>query len=53
MSTAEAQAAPMMTADEFLDWDGDGHLDILLNSQNADWLRNVGQREGRLALLFQ
>ncbi len=29
------------------DWDRDGRLDILLNSQNADWLRNVGQRQGR------
>ncbi len=24
-----------------LDWDGDGRLDILMNSGNCDWLRNV------------
>lgn len=25
-----------------VDWDGDGRLDILVNSTNADWLRNIG-----------
>jgi hypothetical protein len=30
-----------------VDWDGDGHLDILVNSKNADFLRQVEQREGR------
>ncbi len=28
-----------------VDWDGDGHLDVLVNSENANWLRNLG-REG-------
>lgn len=26
----------------FVDWDGDGRLDILANSVNADFLRNIG-----------
>lgn len=25
----------------FVDWDGDGRLDLLVNSVNANWLRNV------------
>jgi hypothetical protein len=29
------------------DWDGDGNLDILLNSQNADFWRGLGFREGK------
>ena len=29
-----------------MDWDGDGKLDILLNSQNARFLRQVGMRDG-------
>lgn len=29
----------------FADWDGDGRLDILANSVNADFLRNVGTDE--------
>lgn len=32
------------------DWDGDGRLDLLLNSKNADWLRNVKTRAGRTVL---
>ncbi len=28
------------------DWDGDGKFDFLLNSANADWLRQVESREG-------
>jgi hypothetical protein len=28
------------------DWDGDGSFDFLLNSANADFLRQVGRREG-------
>lgn len=28
------------------DWDGDGLTDILLNSSNADLLRQIGQRDG-------
>jgi hypothetical protein len=30
-----------------VDWDGDGKLDILLNSSNADFLRQVGVRDGK------
>jgi hypothetical protein len=29
------------------DWDGDGKLDILLNSQNANLLRQIEVRDGR------
>lgn len=29
------------------DWDGDGRFDFLLNSANADFLRQVGERDGR------
>jgi hypothetical protein len=28
------------------DWDGDGKLDILLNSKNVDFLRNVAEKAG-------
>jgi len=31
-----------------MDWDGDGKLDILLNSQNAQFLRQSGEGEGLL-----
>jgi len=30
-----------------VDWDGDGRLDLLVNSKNADFLRQVEQRDGR------
>lgn len=30
-----------------VDWDGDGHLDLLVNSANADLYRGLGQREGK------
>ncbi len=30
-----------------VDWDGDGRLDVLVNSANARWLRQVGSGEGR------
>jgi hypothetical protein len=30
-----------------VDWDGDGGLDILVNSENATWLRQVGERDGK------
>lgn len=33
-----------------VDWDGDGQLDFLLNGQNADWWKNVGERDGRVVL---
>lgn len=29
-----------------MDWDGDGKLDILLNSQNAQFLRQTGEKDG-------
>ncbi len=28
------------------DWDGDGKLDLLVNSENANWLRQVESRDG-------
>lgn len=30
-----------------VDWDGDGRLDLLLNSRNADFLRQVSHQDGR------
>lgn len=33
-----------------VDWDGDGKLDLLVNSQNAVWYRNVGEHEGKIIL---
>jgi hypothetical protein len=30
----------------FVDWDGDGRLDLLVNSVNVNWLRNVRTDEG-------
>ncbi|HRR35058.1 MAG TPA: VCBS repeat-containing protein [Kiritimatiellia bacterium] len=30
-----------------VDWDGDGRLDILINSRNAEWWRQVDARDGR------
>jgi len=30
----------------FVDWDGDGKKDILVNSTNANWLKNEGYRDG-------
>lgn len=32
------------------DWDGDGRLDLLVNSQNAVWYRHVGEADGRVIL---
>jgi hypothetical protein len=29
------------------DWDGDGRLDILVNSKNAEFWRQVGEKDGR------
>jgi hypothetical protein len=31
----------------FVDWDGDGALDILINSDNAEWWRQVDHRDGK------
>jgi hypothetical protein len=30
-----------------VDWDGDGKLDVLVNSANAKWLKQVSQKEGK------
>ena len=30
-----------------VDWDGDGKLDVLVNSRNADFLRQVARRDGK------
>ncbi len=30
---------------EVTDWDGDGRMDLLLNSKNADWYRNIGETD--------
>jgi hypothetical protein len=31
-----------------VDWDGDGLLDILINSKNAEFWRQIGQKDGRV-----
>lgn len=33
-----------------VDWDGDGRLDILTDSKNADWWRNCETRDGNVVL---
>ena len=33
-----------------VDWDSDGRLDVLVSSVNANWLRQIGQREGQVVL---
>lgn len=33
-----------------VDWDGDGRLDLLVNSKNATWYRNCQDRDGRIVL---
>jgi hypothetical protein len=37
----------------FADWDGDGRLDLLANSVNVDFFRNLGQKEGKTVLANQ
>jgi len=33
-----------------VDWDGDSRLDVLVNSENAMWLRNCEDRDGKIVL---
>lgn len=35
---------------QVVDWDSDGRLDFLFNSVNADFYRNVGERDGKTML---
>ncbi|MCA8991564.1 MAG: exo-alpha-sialidase [Planctomycetaceae bacterium] len=35
---------------DVVDWDGDGRLDLLVNSENATWYRNCEDREGKIVL---
>ena len=35
---------------QVVDWDGDDRLDILFNSENADFYRNLGQQDGNTLL---
>lgn len=35
---------------DVVDWDGDGRLDILVNSENAAWYRNCEDRNGKVVL---
>ncbi len=32
----------------FADWDGDGRMDLIVDSQNAAWFRNVREEEGEV-----
>ena len=34
----------------WVDWDGDGHLDLLVNSRNVDWLRGKPGSDGSYQL---
>ncbi len=35
---------------DVVDWDGDGRLDLLVNSENATWYRNCEDRDGKIVL---
>ena len=36
-----------------VDWDGDGRLDVLVNSKSVDWFQNAGERDGKTVLRWQ
>ncbi len=36
-----------------VDWDGDGRLDLLVNSTSVHWLKNAGRQQGRWHLVPQ
>ncbi len=38
---------------DLFDWDGDGKLDLLVNSESVDWMRNLGVRNGQTLLADQ
>jgi predicted neuraminidase len=35
---------------DVVDWDGDGRLDVIVNSENALWYRNCEDRDGKILL---
>lgn len=35
---------------DVVDWDSDGRLDLLVNSENATWYRNCEDRDGKIVL---
>lgn len=35
---------------QIVDWDGDGRLDFLFNGENADFYRNLGEKNGKTIL---
>jgi hypothetical protein len=35
---------------QVVDWDGDGRLDILFNGENAEFYRNLSQKDGKVSL---
>lgn len=35
---------------DVVDWDGDGRLDVVVNSENAVWYRNCEDRDGKVVL---
>ncbi|MEZ6044108.1 MAG: VCBS repeat-containing protein [Planctomycetaceae bacterium] len=38
---------------QIVDWNGDGRLDVLMNSTNADLYLNEGEKEGKIVLSHQ